>query len=52
LQALLRQRDASVRLVHAGVSNSSVRYADRDQAEPCAVISLTGHGPVTVLARR
>jgi hypothetical protein len=52
LQALLRQRDASVRLVHAGVTNSSLRYALPHQPEPCAVITLTGHGPVTVLGKR
>jgi len=46
LQALLRQRDPGVRFVHTGVVNSTVRYSRAHQPEPCAVFSLTGHGPV------
>jgi len=46
LQALLRQRDPGVRFVHTGVANSTVRYSRAHQPEPCAVFSLTGHGPV------
>jgi len=45
-QALFRQRDPSGRFVHAGVANSTVRYAPPNQPEPCAVFSLTGHGPI------
>lgn len=44
LQALLLQRDPSVRFVHAGVTNSTVRYAPSNRPEPCTIFRLTALG--------
>ena len=39
-QALLRERNPSVRFVHTGVENASLRYAPKDPPRPCAVLCL------------
>ena len=37
-QALLRERDASVRFIHTGVTNASARYYPPLMPQPCAVL--------------
>ena len=39
-QALLLQRNPSVRFVHTGVTNSSAKYAKSGSANPCAVLCI------------
>ena len=51
LQALLRERDRSVRFEHAGVTNGTVRYAPPDQPPPCAVVCLECAGKPGKLAQ-
>ena len=51
LQALLRERNRSVRFEHAGVANGTVRYAPPDQPPPCAVVCLECAGKPDKLAQ-
>lgn len=41
-QALLRERNPSVRFLHTGVENASARYYPANPPRPCAVLCLDG----------